>query len=480
MNAHWLRIVALAGIAFSGSALAQEVGPSTTTEPYVLPAVAGVSTVSILTTGDSVGGYRMVGIPDGLGAWPENRRTFNLVADHELGRTLGAVRAHGSTGAFVSQWVIERSSLKVLSGRDHLKSPNGMFNWNGSTYLPGTAAIERLCSADLAASTAYDLPGLLGTPSRIFLSGEETSPPFSSDHGRVFAHVVDGQDQNKSYELPRLGKISFENAVANPHAQLKTIVMLNDDAGRETNVTAANVCRSAGQTGCTEAPSELYMYVGRKQRHGNQVEQAGLTNGSLYGVRVRLNGGVVTGENPEFVFGQAAPAVTTARFELVSLGDVSGKTGVQIQDESIANQVTQFIRVEDGAWDPRPGKSAGLLLRDHRPDHRQRRHLASVAAVAPALRRHRAAEGGRQNRDAVDQPVLRRSRQHARRRSGLSDVRQPDDRPTRPHRPARRCRRQSTGSAASTCTGSTAANSCRWPSTIRNSSAAPPPPTRTS
>ena len=177
------------------------------------------------------------------------------------------------------------------------------------------------------------------------------------DHGRVFAHVVDGQDQNKSYELPRLGKISFENAVANPHAQLKTIVMLNDDAGRETNVTVANVCRSAGQTGCTEAPSELYMYVGRKQRHGNQVEQAGLTNGNLYGVRVRLNGGVVTGENPEFVFGSAAPAVTTARFELVSLGDVSGKTGVQIQDESIANQVTQFIRVEDGAWDPRPGKS---------------------------------------------------------------------------------------------------------------------------
>ena len=357
MNAHWLRIVALAGIAFSGSALAQEVGPSTTTEPYVLPAVAGVSTVSILTTGDSVGGYRMVGIPDGLGAWPENRRTFNLVADHELGRTLGAVRAHGSTGAFVSQWVIERSSLKVLSGRDHLKSPNGMFTWNGSTYLPGTAAIERLCSADLAASTAYDLPGLLGTPSRIFLSGEETSPPFSSDHGRVFAHVVDGQDQNKSYELPRLGKISFENAVANPHAQLKTIVMLNDDAGRETNATAATVCRSAGQTGCTEAPSELYMYVGRKQRHGNQVEQAGLTSGNLYGVRVRLNGGVVTGENPDFVFGSAAPAVTTARFELVSLGDVSGKTGVQIQDELIANQVTQFIRVEDGAWDPRPGKS---------------------------------------------------------------------------------------------------------------------------
>ena len=357
MNAQRLIVAALTSVAFSGPAMAQSIGPSTTTEPYVLPTVAGVSTKSILTTGDAIGGYRMVGIPDGLGAWLENRQTFNLVANQEISRTLGAVRAHGSTGAFVSQWVIERATLKVLSGRDHMTSPNSMFTWNGAGYVPGTTALERLCSADLAAPSAYDLPGLLGTPSRIFLSGEESAPPFSGDHGRVFAHVVDGQDRNKSFELPRLGKVSFENAVANPHAQLKTVVMLNDDAGRETNVTAANVCTSAGQTGCTEPPSEVYMYVGRKQRFGSQVEQAGLTNGNLYGVRVRLNGAVVTGENPEFVFGSAAPAVTSARFELVSLGDVSSKTGVQLQNEAITNQVMQFIRVEDGAWDPRPNKA---------------------------------------------------------------------------------------------------------------------------
>jgi hypothetical protein len=355
-NRHRLMLAAIAGVAFSNPAAAQNIGPSTTTEPYVLPTAAGVSTTSILTTGDSVGGYRMVGVPDGLGAWPDHHRSFNLVVDHELARTAGAQRAHGSKGAFVSQWVIERGTLKVLSGRDHLTSANNVFTWNGGGYTPGTTAIERLCSADLAAAQAYDLPGLLGTPSRIFLSGEETSPPFTSDHGRVFAHVVDGLDQNKSYELPRLGKMSFENALASPFPQLKTIVMLNDDAGRETNVTVANVCRSAGQTGCTEPPSELYMYVGRKQRHGNQVEQAGLTNGNFYGVRVRVNGAVVTGENKDFVFSSSAPAVTSARFELVNFGDVSNKTGVQIQDDSITNQVMQFIRVEDGAWDPRPGK----------------------------------------------------------------------------------------------------------------------------
>jgi hypothetical protein len=137
--------------------------------------------------------------------------------------------------------------------------------------------------------------------------------------------------------------------------------MLLDDAGRDTNVTVANVLRAAGSTSCNvppclSPPSELYMYVGRKLRFGNQVTQAGLTNGNLYGVRVKVNGTVVTGENKDFVFSSVAPAVTSARFELHNFGDVSGKTGVQLQDESITNQVMQFIRIEDGAWDSRPGK----------------------------------------------------------------------------------------------------------------------------
>src|SRR5262245_37312087 len=149
-----LILAALGGVVLSSPSAAQNIGPSTTTEPYVLPSIPGVSTISILTTGDSVGGYRMVGIPDGTGAWVEDGnegriRTFNFASNHEIGRTLGAVRAHGSKGAFVSRWVIERDTLKVLSGRDHLAGPNSVFTWNGSAYVPGTTAFERLCSATL-------------------------------------------------------------------------------------------------------------------------------------------------------------------------------------------------------------------------------------------------------------------------------------------------------------------------------------------
>src|SRR5262245_55522130 len=44
-------------------AFAQNIGPSTSTSPYVLPTRPGVTTTSILTVGDAVSGYKMVGIP---------------------------------------------------------------------------------------------------------------------------------------------------------------------------------------------------------------------------------------------------------------------------------------------------------------------------------------------------------------------------------------------------------------------------------
>jgi hypothetical protein len=167
---HRLMLAGMAGIMLTGPAMAQQIGPSTTTEPYVLPTHAGVSTISILTTGDSVGGYRMVGIPDGMGIWGRDHRTFNLINTHELGKDAGVVRAHGSTGSFVAKWRIDRHTLEVLSGRDHMTSPNDLLTWNGVSYVPGTSAIDRLCSADLAAQDAYDVSGLSGTLSRILLN----------------------------------------------------------------------------------------------------------------------------------------------------------------------------------------------------------------------------------------------------------------------------------------------------------------------
>ena len=82
------------------------IGASTTAAPYMIPSIANVKTVSLPTVGDAAAGYRMVGIPDGLGAFWTDARHFTLLMNHEItsGRP-GAVRAHGSDGALLALYV---------------------------------------------------------------------------------------------------------------------------------------------------------------------------------------------------------------------------------------------------------------------------------------------------------------------------------------------------------------------------------------
>src|SRR5262245_58052251 len=153
-----------------------------TASPYLVPVNPAVTTQAILTVGDSVGGYRMVGIPDGLGAFDNGDGTFTLLMNHELLNTEGVARTHnaslgaGGHGAFVSEWVIDKATLQVLSGRDLIQT----VVLNGSTSLN----FSRFCSADLPALTAYfDATSGLGTTDRIDMNGEEVAG------GRAFGHV---------------------------------------------------------------------------------------------------------------------------------------------------------------------------------------------------------------------------------------------------------------------------------------------------
>ena len=158
------------------------------------------------------------------------------------------------------------------------------------------------------------------------MNGEETS------NGRAFAHVVNGPEAGTSWELPWTGKYAWENHVASPFPQDKTIVMGLDDSRREFS--------SEG----TAEPSEVYVWVGQKQASGLEIEKAGLRTGILHGLRVGLPGGYDANES----------TVTSGeRFELVALSDqTNNATFAPLQTESIAKSITQFRRVEDGHFDP--------------------------------------------------------------------------------------------------------------------------------
>ena len=118
-------LVNAALIATVAQAIADQ-GPSTAVAPYLQPMVPGVKITSILTTGEFVGGYKMGGIPDGLGAYDNGNGTFTVLMNHEIFANtgvppLGKVRAHGGTGAYVSMWVIDKKTLAVQFGEDLMK-----------------------------------------------------------------------------------------------------------------------------------------------------------------------------------------------------------------------------------------------------------------------------------------------------------------------------------------------------------------------
>ena len=293
-------------------------GPSSSQSPYLVRTRPGVVTLSILTVGDSVNPkadgitpYRMVGIPDGLGAFDNAGGTFTLLMNHELAGTRGIVRDHGFAGSFVSRWTIDKETLTVLHGEDLIKHA---FRWDSisSSYQPASNAFSRFCSADLPPVSAfYNAASGLGYNGRIFMNGEE-----SGLEGRAFAHLMDGN----SYELPWLGKFAWENAVAHPDAGSKTVVAGLDDG-------------TGGQ---------VYFYVGQKTSSGNPIAAAGLANGVLYGIKVSG----ITNESAD----TGIPSGTW--FMGVDLGDASAKTGAELEAQSKTNGVTTFLRPEDGAWDP--------------------------------------------------------------------------------------------------------------------------------
>jgi Ca2+-binding RTX toxin-like protein len=292
-------------------------GPSTTQTPYIVGSEPNVTFTSILSVGDTVGGYTMVGVPDGIGAFDNDDGTVTILLNHELGAADGVVHDHGSTGAFVSELIVDKATLQVVSGAELIQE---VFQYNSATdaYFSATTAFNRFCSSDLADEAAFfDAASGLGTHERIYLTGEENGAA-----GRGWAVIATGADKGSAYELPWMGNYSFENMVAAPGSGTKTVVMAQDD---------------------TSPGGQVYVYVGDKSATGTTLEKAGLVGGSLYGVKVA---GLTTENNTTTIpGGQAA-------FTMEALGDVSDKTGAELETDSDAAGVTEFFRPEDGAWDP--------------------------------------------------------------------------------------------------------------------------------
>ena len=319
-------LVALVAIVAAGAAAAMAKKPSggfkTTTKPYLVGVPGtGFTTEPLLTAGDFVPvtdgpaeRYQMVGIPDGLGTVRGGLGVARVFMNHELNQDVVshpyADRAALQRGAFISEYQLARDG-SVLSGRrafDTVFQDDTMVGPAAET-TNATRAFSRFCSGFMAGrKTGFDRP--------IYLTGEETASgaTFNPAGGQTVA-VFD----REIHALKDFGYFARENTVVAPGTGKRTVAFALEDGPQTPD-------------------SQLYLYVGKKQKAGTVLQRNGLVGGDLW---------VFVSDDP------ARNSEATFDNETVHGHWVKLPDAVDAADQEAkadAAGAFEFVRIEDGAF----------------------------------------------------------------------------------------------------------------------------------
>jgi hypothetical protein len=266
--------------------------------------------------------YRMVGIPDGLGAHPNGDGTSTLFMNHELGFTAQSEPVVGgpkNRGAIVSQWILDHDGDPVAGKRayDWIYDENTFL---GPAPEVGNEAqmprqLARFCSGFLAGpANGFDRP--------VYLTNEESTSPDTFDgKGGLSVAIFNGE----LHTLPKLGRYSKENTVVQPTQGRRTVIFSTED-------------------GPATLDNQLYMYIGEKDQSADAsvLARNGLDNGKLYVFR-----SLDPERNSERTFTSGS---VTGKW--VQIPNAETLTDAELEAASDAAGAMTFVRPEDGAFNP--------------------------------------------------------------------------------------------------------------------------------
>ena len=321
---------AAAFVALASAPAASAQDPFFTDEPLMIT-LADPSTsqaTAIISSGDRLGGFLFEGVPDGIGAMPGADGTVEVFVNHEQTRVPFDGLADFKW-ASVSQLTLDGSTGGVL---------------DASVALPQRVRFQRFCSSTMA-GPAEGLDGYL------YLTGEEAPDPLRVPPGAPYGPdpayaprnlrqsgyaVVLDPVTGEFTQVEGMGRHNHENVMVLPGNWDKIAVLSGDDT--------------------FSAPSsQLYLYLAADE------EAIWADEGNLLGFRVTHKNGVRVRPGDPFNgandYGDiAAGDHLRGRFIRVPGPIARGTTDVPPQDAlerwSNRNNVFQFIRVEDTAYDP--------------------------------------------------------------------------------------------------------------------------------
>ena len=360
-----------------------------TAQPSMLTEVMDVDITPLLTVGDQLGsGYRFESIPDGIGVRTRGQGRVDLFVNHETGKApfpfnrANPTAANGENdfdNSQVSRLILNQHSAGVL---------------NGSFVLPSKLGYQRLCSSYLATSKEGFSRDILFTNEEspdYVLRQEASWPPALDSPAQKEAGLVIALDvqTGKHYEIHGMGRHNHENSVPIPGYR-DLVVLSGDDTFTsgplrdplDTTEPFANLAPSQSQLYSYIAPDtksvladEGKLWAFRATGAKNYYDVPVGSTTPITGEFIEVPRDIATGLKADGTELKAAdkgyplpPTNGSWQLEnrIASVAPGPGIDGPQwvLEYWSQLNNVFNFVRVEDIAYDKRPNMGNVVYIVD--------------------------------------------------------------------------------------------------------------------
>jgi hypothetical protein len=329
-----LRALVLAiglAVALPGSAIgAQAPAGFKTAEAAYLTLTADGKVIPILTVGEDAGveGFTFEGLPDGIGIMPTGARTIDVFVNHEQSHVpfLGSADIQDSS---VSQLSINTKTGGVLDASVPIGPEAGLIRFC-SSYLAGPA--EGFSSYTLF--TNEESNDLLDVPAGAPYGSDPSIAPKRQAGYSVVLDAATG-----AYDVvPGLGRMNHENAVPIPGGWDGFSLLTGDDTF-DAPSSQLYEYRAATEAAIWNDTGSLWAFQVTATQDGAVDESDPFNGANDYG-------DMALGDDWS---GRFIPVPTD-----IARGTAAGPDNPQtaLEKWSNANNVFQFIRVEDIAYDP--------------------------------------------------------------------------------------------------------------------------------
>ena len=319
-----------------------------TSQPAMLTGVGGTTVTPIISVGDNVGDYMFEAIPDGISFSKINGNgTADILVNHELSLVPFPATRQDPSNALLSEIRLHQRSAGVLRGR---------------YVIPSSAAYQRFCSNFLVGSEhgferellftneeARDI--VLRQPDSWHQPGVQLTEPGAEQAGVVVAYDVKSGDYRSIYGM---GRHNHENAVGVPGYGYP--VVLSGDDTFDAPASQLYLYKAASGAAVWNDQGSLYAFVSNTPTV-NDYGDLSTASPSVTGHFIEVPRAIATGkingrEVTSADFGYPAPGAADPPQPLMP----DGPQWV-LEHWSNINNVFQFIRIEDIAYDRANGKT---------------------------------------------------------------------------------------------------------------------------